>query len=126
MHSKQRGITAIGWLFLIVPIAILGYAGIRVAPIYLNYMKVARSIEKTATQHKGDESITAQAIRNTLDKHFDIESINYPTSKDIKVRRDGQNWIIEAAYEDVAPLFSNLSLLLKFDKSATIGSAKSS
>ena len=27
MYSKQRGVTLIGWLFLLVPIAILGYAG---------------------------------------------------------------------------------------------------
>jgi len=125
MHSKQRGITMIGWLFLLIPIAIVGYAGIRLAPVYLNYMKVARSVEQTATQFKDDESITAQTIRNTLEKHFDIESVDYPTTKDIDVHRDGQAWIIEASYEDVAPLFANLSLLLKFHKSATIGSAKS-
>jgi hypothetical protein len=125
MRSKQRGITMIGWLFLLIPIAILGYAGIRLAPIYLNYMKVTRSIEQTATQLKDDDSVTAQSIRNTLEKHFDIESVDYPTVKDVQIRREGQSWLIEAAYEDVAPLFSNLSLLLKFRKSATIGSKSS-
>ena len=125
MHSNQRGITMIGWLFLLIPIAIIGYAIIRLAPVYLNYMKLTRSIDQTATQFKGDESITAQSIRTTLDKHFDIESLDYPPASQIQIRRDGQSWIIDASYEDVAPLFANLSLLLKFHKSATIGSAKS-
>ena len=120
MVSKQRGITMIGWLFLLVPIAIVGYAGIRLAPVYLNYMKVTRSIEQTSTQLKQDESLTAQSIRNTLEKHFDIESVSYPTVKDVAIRRDGQTWLIQARYEDIAPLFSNISLLIRFDKMAKI------
>src|SRR5688572_10129295 len=102
MLKHQRGITMIGWLFLLVPVAILGYAGIRLAPIYLNYMKVARSIEQTGTQLKEEEALTPQAIRKTLEKHFDIQSIDYPTVKDVEVRREDQVWLVRAAYEDVA------------------------
>jgi len=120
MRKHQRGITVIGWLFLLVPIGIVGYAGIRLAPVYLNYMKLTRSIEQTSTQLKNDESLSAQSIRNTLEKHFDIESLDFPTAKDVVVRRDGQAWIMEAAYEDAAPLFGNISLLVKFNKTAKI------
>ena len=120
MVSRQRGITMIGWLVLLVPIAILGYAGIRLAPVYLNYMKVIRSIEQTSKQLMDEDPLTAQSISTTLQKHFDIESVDYPTVKDMSIRRDGNVWLIEAEYEDVAPLFSNLSLLVKFDKLATI------
>ena len=120
MVSKQRGITMIGWLVLLVPIALLVYAGIRLTPVYLNYMKVTRSIEQTSRQLMEEDTVTAQSIRTTLQKHFDIESVDYPTVRDIAVRRDGKVWLIEAQYDDVAPLFSNLSLLVKFDKRATI------
>lgn len=120
MHTHQRGITMIGWLFLLVPIAILGYAGIRLAPVYLNYMKVVRSIDQTSKQLQEDESLNAASIRNTLEKHFDIESIDFPAVKDVIVRRDGKAWLIEASYEDVAPLFANLSLLVKFDKAVHV------
>jgi hypothetical protein len=34
---KQRGVTTIGWIFLLAPVAVVLYAGIRVAPEYLNY-----------------------------------------------------------------------------------------
>jgi hypothetical protein len=116
MYPKQRGITMIGWLFLLIPIAIVGYSALRLAPLYLNYMKVARTLERTAKEHASDESNTPQGIRNTIDKHFDIESVTFPTVKDIGVRRDGQTWVIEANYEDVVPLFAQISLLVKFNK----------
>jgi hypothetical protein len=120
MYKNQRGITLIGWLFLLVPLAVCAYAGIRVAPIYLNYMKVSRALEQVAQEYEAQESVSMMLIRNSLEKRLDIESVTYPTAKDVGVRRDGKGWVLEAKYEDVAPLFSNVSLLLAFDKSVPI------
>lgn len=120
MRHRQRGITVIGWLFLLVPIAVVGYAGIRLAPVYLNYMKVARSLEQTAVDFQDDQSVTAQQLRSSIEKRFDVESVSYPTVKEIVIRRDGQRWIMQAAYEDVAPLFSNVSLLVAFDRTVEL------
>lgn len=121
MRHRQRGITFIGWLILLVPVAIVVYAGIRLAPLYLNYMRVAHSLQQIAQDEPGEAS--AQAIRTAIEKRFDIETIEYPDSKDIAVRRDGTRWVIEAKYEDTAPLFANMSIVLSFDKVVQIGSS---
>jgi hypothetical protein len=123
MFRRQRGVTFIGWVVLLIPVAILGYVGIRLVPIYLNYMRVAHSVEQTATEMKTDEaaSLTPQLIRATLSKHFDIESISFPDVKDVAVTRDGTSWTIEAKFEDTAPLFGNISLVIDFDKVGKIG-----
>lgn len=123
MFRRQRGVTLIGWVFLLIPVAILGYVGIRLAPVYLNYMRVAHSVEQTATELKTDDvgTLTAQSIRATLSKHFDIESISFPDVKDVSVTRDGSSWLIEAKFEDNAPLFGNISLVVDFDKVGKIG-----
>jgi len=116
MRNRQRGVTAIGWMFLLVPIAVVGYAGIRLTPVYLNYMKVARALEQTANDFQDDQSATAQTLRYSLEKRFDVESVSYPEIKDIIVKREGRAWIMQATYEDVAPLFANISLLVSFDR----------
>jgi hypothetical protein len=123
MIRRQRGVTFIGWLFLLIPVAILGYVGIRLVPIYLNYMRVAHSIEQTVTEMKTDDvaSLTPVLIRSTLGKHFDIESIEFPDVKDVSITRDGSGWTIEAKYQDVAPVFSNITLNVDFDKVGKIG-----
>ena len=123
MIKRQRGVTFIGWLFLLVPVAILGYVGIRLVPIYLNYMRVAQSVTQTATELKTDEAatLTAQSIRSTVGKHFDIESITFPDVKDVSITRDGSGWTIEAKFEDTAPLFGNIALVIDFDKVGKIG-----
>ena len=122
MYRRQRGVTFIGWLFLLVPVALTLYAGIRLAPMYLNYMRVVRTVDQTASEVKGgDEAATREAIRVSLLRHLEIDSVEFPTMKEISIRRDGRSWIIEAKYEDETPLFSNISLVVAFDKVATIG-----
>jgi hypothetical protein len=125
MRARQRGVTLIGWIVLLAPLAIVGYAGIRLAPVYLNYMKVTRSLEQVKNELHGSDASSASAIRNALGKHFDIESLDYPTVKDIKITRDGHSWVLEAAYDDQAPLFANIFILVSFDKTVTMGSGGS-
>jgi hypothetical protein len=121
MRNRQQGVTAIGWLVLLTPFAILLYAGIRLAPLYLNYMKVVRAMDGAASSVKsgagaGAGAGDATAIRTAIDRHFEIDMVEYPTIKDIQIRREGTAWVIEAKYDDEAPLFANLSLHVTFDK----------
>jgi hypothetical protein len=115
MRKQQRGVTAIGWVILLIPIAIVFYAGIRVSTIYLNYMKVVHSLDQISTE-LSNEGQTADGIRRAVDKHFQIESIDFPDPKDIKITRDNDTWKIEANYDDQTPLFSNIAILITFDK----------
>jgi hypothetical protein len=115
MRRHQRGITFIGWLFLLTPVALCVYAGIRITPVYLNYMKVTHTLE-TVTTEIPNETATEGGIRNTIGKHFQIDSLDYPDVKDLKVTRDNGTWKVEANYEDQAPLFANVAILITFDK----------
>ena len=122
MRSKQTGVTLIGWIILLIPIGICVYAGIRLAPVYLNYMKVARTLEQVRSEFKGGDAGNASAIRLALEKHLNIESVDYPDVKDIKIARVGTSWVVSTSYDDQAPLFANVSILVSFDKSVTLAS----
>ena len=67
MRNKQRGVTVIGWLILLIPFAIVGYAGIRLLPLYLNYMKVTRTLDQVHGELRGAGGDTAEpsATRST-------------------------------------------------------------
>ncbi|HTW37077.1 MAG TPA: DUF4845 domain-containing protein [Steroidobacteraceae bacterium] len=121
MYRRQRGVTFLGWVILLVPVAIVAYAAIRLTPIYLNYMRVAKSLDETVADMKTEQSVSEAAIRNSLARRFDIDSITYPDWKDIAIRRDGDSWVLEAKYTDGAPLFANISLEIDFDKVAESG-----
>jgi hypothetical protein len=101
----------------------VGYVAIRLVPIYLNYMRVAHSMEQTSSEMKIDEgaALTPVLIRANLAKHFDIDSITFPTVNDVTVTRDGAGWTLEAKFEDTTPIFGNISVVVDFDKVTKIG-----
>jgi len=115
MRNRQLGVTAIGWLFLLTPLAVVVYAGIRLAPVYLNYMKVAKAMDQAGHELKAG-GVSAQSIRTAIDKHFEIDMVEYPTTKDMKITHDNGQWVVESNYDDDAPLFGNVSLHVTFDK----------
>jgi hypothetical protein len=117
---KQRGVTMIGWIFLLAPVAVVLYAGIRVAPEYLNYYKVITALKETASQFKGEEAINPTTVRGGIDKRFDTGYIDDPKAKDIAITRDESGWVMVADYEKVVPLFGNLHLLMVFKTTVPI------
>ncbi len=120
--QRQRGITLIGWLVLLIPLALVIYAGVRLVPVYLNYLNVSHTLDEVAGEYRSSGSVSVDEIRNAIAKHFEIDEVNYPTVQDIAVSRDGAGWHLEAAYYDYAPLFGPISLQVKFDKTVTFGS----
>jgi hypothetical protein len=120
MHRRQRGITFLGWIILLVPIAILVYAGIRLTPIYLNATKVSRVLEQVRQEYQGQSSVGQSSLRSALGRRFDIEYIDYPDYKDLTIRKTGEGWEIAAAYDELVPLVANVSLLVEFEQSVVI------
>jgi hypothetical protein len=116
MRHRQAGITMIGWIVLLTPLAIVLYAGIRLAPFYLNHMKVVKALDQTAQEFKGDSGASAQLIRNSLARRFDT---------DIEVRKSGSGWDLATDYEQVVPLVANVQLLVVFQKHVTTSGSDS-
>ena len=56
MRQSQRGVTAIGWIFLLIPVAVIVLAGIRLVPIYMNYISVSKYMGSVASEAKGETS----------------------------------------------------------------------
>ncbi|HET7811275.1 MAG TPA: DUF4845 domain-containing protein [Steroidobacteraceae bacterium] len=120
MMHRQRGVTMIGWIFLLIPVALVLYAGIVAGPKYLNYYKVVEAMKKTATKLSSDDTLTAQTIKFALEKQFDTGYIDSPTVDDISVKKGDNGWEMSANYEQQAHMFGNLDLLMKFDKTVVI------
>jgi hypothetical protein len=117
---KQRGVTAIGWIFLLSPMALTIYAGIRVTPVYLNYWRVVEAMNKTAAELKTEETLSPQAIRSALAKRFDVGYVAGMTENDIQIRKGDTGWEMTCEYEGEAPLISNVSFVMKFNKTVVI------
>lgn len=114
MRNRQSGMTFIGLLLILIPIGIIVYAGIRLTPIYLNYYRVVQAMTQLAKEEKDNAQVTQDTLRGSLSRRFDVQYIDHPTPQEMQFHRDDGVWTITADYEDIAPLFGNISLLMQF------------
>jgi hypothetical protein len=120
MRSRQQGITFLGLLVALVLVGGWVYVGIRLTPIYLQGMAVKSALNKVRDEFQSNPGTTEQMVRVGISRQFDVESITSIDFRDVEITRDGGTFIVRAAYQDTAPLVSNISLLVDFDNSVEI------
>ena len=121
MQHRQRGMTMLGIIVVVVVVGAWVYAGIRLAPKYLEYMRVASTLEKVRDEYDSNPGTTEFMLRKAIERHFDIEMVEVITSNDIEIKKEGGEFTMRAAYEDTVPLAGNVSFLVEFDKSVNVG-----
>jgi hypothetical protein len=119
MQKHQQGMTFIGLLCVLALAGVVVYAGVRLTPVYLNYMKIARTLDSVAAEVKGDNPDPA-AIRNLIDRHFNIEDPSVVTVKDIEITKDQDGVEMHVVYDDTVPYVANVSLSVHFDKTVKV------
>lgn len=123
MVRKQSGVTLIGWIFLLTPMAIVLYAGLRIGPEYFAYYKCVSAMKETASQLKSDPTLTKASIVSALVKRFDIGYVQKPAVDDLIIEKGPDGWQMTADFESTAPLFGNMAVLMQFKKTVVIGKA---
>jgi len=119
VRRHERGMTFIGLLCILALVGAIGYAGVRLVPVYLNYMKLARTMESAASEFKG-ENAPLDGVRKSLDRHWAIEDITAVDQKDIEITRDDGGLQLHVAYDDAVPYIANISLSVHFDKTVKV------
>jgi hypothetical protein len=117
MRSKQRGATFLGILIIGGILAFGIYAGIRLVPLYMEFMAVNRALNQIKSE--GDSSVAG--IKRSLERRWEIEDVKSIAVKDIEIKPVGGGLEVHAAYEARAPFVSNVSLVVEFDKSVIVG-----
>jgi DNA-dependent RNA polymerase auxiliary subunit epsilon len=120
MRARQRGITFLGLLILILVVGTWVYAAIRVVPLYLENMKIASTLEKVRDEYSANPGTTDFMIRKAIERHFDIEMVNAISDRDVLIERKGDTFHVTAAYEATAPFAYNIEFLVTFDKTVEI------
>ena len=115
LKNRQAGITTLGAIILVSFIGIFAFAGIRLTPVYLNYMKVAGVVSGVQSEFDGTNATRAM-IRSSVSRRFDIESVGIITAKDVKVTKVDGGHEVAATYSHKAPFIANISFVVDFDK----------
>jgi Tfp pilus assembly protein PilE len=119
LRQRQQGMTFIGLLCILAMAGVLVYAGIRLVPVYLNYMNIVKTMEATASEVK-DDNPNPEAIRNSLERHWEVTTISAVDYKDVEITKGESGVSLHVAYDDSEPFIANVSLAVHFDKTVKV------
>ncbi len=114
-RHRQSGMTTLGLIILSFFIGIFAFAGIRLVPVYLNYMKIVGVVEGVGEEFDSTNASRAM-IRSSVARRFDIESVSVITARDVKVTGKDGGYVVSATYSHKAPFIANISFVVDFDK----------
>jgi hypothetical protein len=117
--SRQHGATFLGILIIVGIIGFAVYAGIRLVPLYKDYLSVTQILNRIAKA--GDSSVPA--LRKSLGAAWETDYISSVKAEDIEITPTGSGTFkLRANYRAEAPFVGNVSLVVDFDKTVITGS----
>ncbi|MBK7542115.1 MAG: DUF4845 domain-containing protein [Candidatus Competibacteraceae bacterium] len=110
--DRQRGMTVIGMLLLMIAIAFVALVGMKVIPMYIQYYSIKSTIESIRKEPQLAQ-MSVPDIQNAIQKRFDIGYVENVQARDLKIRNDRGGRVIDLVYNDERELFYKLFVVLK-------------
>ena len=129
-RCKQRGITLTGLLAASVVFGTIALTGMKLWPVYNEKFKVDMAMDKLAAAPEGAR-LTKVAAARVLERQFDVQDVDTIDFNklmkilDVKQKKSSPNKLATLAYEIRAPFFSNLDIVMKYEKTVELGAPSS-
>ena len=118
-YHSQRGMTAIGWVLVLMLIGFVTMIVLKLVPIYLDGFNVTSVVEGLETE-RGIGTKPPGEIQKLILRRMDVNMVDGVTKDDIYITRGKGNLTIEVDYEVREKLFGNLDVVVSFNKSVTV------
>lgn len=115
-RGRQRGMTVIGMLLVMIVVAFVALIGMKVVPMYVQYYSIKSTIESIRKEPQVAQ-MTPMEIHNAIQKRFDIGYVDNISARDLKIRNERSGRVLDLIYQDERSLFYGLSVVLKVNES---------
>ncbi len=117
--SKQRGLTMISWIVVIVFLLFQGVIAMNVLPVYLTDSSV-KTIMKELPNDVATRDLSASALKILVIKRLSMNSIYSIKADHIQVKKGRGEQIVTIEYEPRGKLIGNLEYIVGFKHEAKI------
>lgn len=124
MVSKPRGITLMSFLIVLVVVGFFALVIMKLFPMYSEYYSLRGVMDEYAAE-PNSASIPPGQVWNELERRFNIAYIDSVKREHVKVSRGKGVTQLNIAYEVRVPLFGNLDVVGKFDKTVDLSGRSS-
>lgn len=119
LKNKQKGLTGISIMAIVVIIAFSALIFLKIMPIYFDSFKVGDVITSLKDERglgdKGNRAIVTMIL-----KRLDVNMVSDVTKEHIFIEKAKSTVFIDVEYEVRKQLFGNLDIIVSFKKSAEV------
>lgn len=112
--NRQRGLSLLGFMGILVVVLFFTYIGIKLVPIYLNHMSVVSEMKAVAGE-PGVSNQPPQTTRRQLLTRFDISFVDHVGAENVRIEHgDGLSLVV--SYDVETHLIGNIDAVVKFHR----------
>ena len=108
----QRGMTLIGFIFVLVFVLFFVYIGIKLVPIYLNHMSVVSEV-KAIAEEPGSANLPPNTLRRNLITRLQVSYVDHVGGEHVSIER-GPPAALVVDYQVETHLIGNIDAVVKF------------
>ncbi|MBT6273703.1 MAG: DUF4845 domain-containing protein [Chromatiales bacterium] len=121
-RKRQRGMSMFNLSYVLFTVAIFGYIGLKLFPIYFENLKIENSID-SVLKGPSVEKATPKDLAYAIIKRLDIDNVTRIKERSWKdqltIKSSRGHVTINVKYMAEIPLFMNIALVAKFNYSAS-------
>ena len=114
MASKQRGITLMSFVMVLIVIVFGAFIAMNLFPVYSEGFSVQNAMKSVANEPNAANT-PLPVLQKSLQRHFDIDYVDSVQGRDAKVIRDKSGNILNMTYEVRKHLVYNLDVVGNFE-----------
>lgn len=112
--ARQRGLSLLGFMFILILVLFFTYIGIKLVPIYLNHMSVVSEMKAIASE-PGAANQPPNTIRRQLMRRLDVSYVDHVEGEHIRIEQaDAINLVVR--YDVEQHLIGNIDAIVRFHR----------
>ncbi len=113
MH-KQRGMTGLGWLAVLLVIGCFAMVSFKLVPIYMEYYTVT-SVLKSLEKEPEITKKSQKQVRSMVMRRLDVNSVYDLKHENISVIKQPDLLKVRISYTVREPIVGNIEIIITFD-----------
>jgi len=108
-RRAQRGLSMMGFLFVLVILALVAVLGMKIVPTVSEYSSIKKAITTAAAS-----GTSVRDIEMSFDKQRDVNYIESVSGNDLEITKTADGFEVTVAYQKKIPLVGPASLVLDY------------
>lgn len=113
--QRQRGVTTLGFVCLVLLAVFFVYTGFKVVPPYAENRYIVSALRSLDRNNDDVFSMSNGEIREHIRRFYTVNNVRTEGASDVDIDRRSSRVIVTIAYETRVPYFHNLDLVMSFN-----------